>query len=357
MPWISRFSTTAANRCRRCARLWKIPTPLAPRYWAFLATAWVVRVVNHIADNPLGQRESAGKLGQSRHPHQRLRRSCEAMSLPSVRAASRCTKAAAASGRGQLAPVTAATRAGRRCRTCTCTSQSGPIPGSPTLPFRLLHYVTHDAGNAPRFHLLGVPEQGTRLTPLSADAEIAECFAGMSSTRVRYRIEKPSQAPSWETIETTSGAWGQICYRSLQQNAALHASTTDNIHLVQAMEGRIDGILGYLWLGLSLVPFSRDRRICWTDEFDPRPFRSHLTGWAADLIEPFTGVSFLGLRRQFARSGSEKAVVVTTELSAAQGRLPQRGSKRTSLLGQVSSKCTSPLPAASRACCRNGATR
>ena len=191
--------------------------------------------------------------------------------------------------------------------------QAGPNPVAATIPFRIRQYVSIDPKTGCRFHYLGIPEQGARIAPLTFDSDIAACFEACLSTRVRYRIESLGRATTWETIEIVRTAEGQRCYRSVERSAVLWATTTEGIHVTGELEGSSASLLSSLWLGLSIVPYSHDRRIHWQDEFDPRPFRSAPLGWLDDLTAPFFGIRFLRLNRHFEDATDAGSIVVTTE--------------------------------------------
>jgi urea transporter len=201
--------------------------------------------------------------------------------------------------------------------------QAGAWPGAATLPFRVRQFISIDPGAKRSFHLLGVPLENMRIAPLIDDREVAACFEAGLGTRIRFRIESAGRPIGWETIETSSPAWGQVSFRSLERGTTLRASMLDSVFIADELEGRA-GMLSMLRIGLSAAPFSRDRGIHWRDFFDPRPLRGSLSGWAADLLEPFIGVGFVGLQFHFADSSNPDELIVVTELGAGNSRLPRQ---------------------------------
>jgi hypothetical protein len=199
--------------------------------------------------------------------------------------------------------------------------QSSVWPGAATIPFQIRHFVAIDPGAKRTFHLLGVPAEGTRIAPLTYDGDIAACFEAGLGSRVRFRIESDGKPIGGETIETTSAGWGQLLFRSLERGTTLRATMLDGVFIALDLEGRAGSILSMFRLGLSLVPFSRDRGIQWYDSFDPRPMRGVLAGWAADLIEPFVGIAHVRLLQRFADTRVPDEVAVTTEIVSDSNRL------------------------------------
>jgi urea transporter/murein DD-endopeptidase MepM/ murein hydrolase activator NlpD len=203
--------------------------------------------------------------------------------------------------------------------------QSGVLPISATVPFRVRHYVARENGSKPIFHVLGVPSEGMRIAPLEVDHQLAACFHATHSTRVLYRLERDGKAIGRETIETRLISWGQFVHRSIERGSTLRASTSEGIHIVTGWDGNADSILGYFWLGLGVVPFSLDRAIRWNDRFDPRPFRSSAFGWTADFLDLFGGVRFVELSRRFDRASENGCVTISTDISVrGSSRIPAR---------------------------------
>jgi urea transporter/murein DD-endopeptidase MepM/ murein hydrolase activator NlpD len=192
--------------------------------------------------------------------------------------------------------------------------QATRYPGSATIPFCLCHYVTHRADSNPIFSLTGIPTIGDRIAPLDYDPEITGCFMAGISTRVRYRIESRGKILGWETIETTSTGWGYLQYRSVERGTILKATILEGVHIVQDLAGSPKSILGLFGMGLSMLPFSKDRSICWEDSADSRPFRTSLRGWIDDIFTPYKGAVFLNLLGCFKPTASSGEIVVATEI-------------------------------------------
>ncbi len=193
-------------------------------------------------------------------------------------------------------------------------------PGAATIPFRIRHYIEIGLGAKRIFHVLGVPAERTTIAPLVEDRDIAACFEASLGTRVRYRTESDGKPVGSETIETSLTGCGQVLFRSLESRTTLRASMIDGVFIAHELDGFRGSILSMLRLGLSLVPFSRDRGVQWTDSFDPRPLRRTLAGWAADLIEPFFGIGFVELHQRFTDTHVLDEIAVTTEIGSDSNR-------------------------------------
>jgi urea transporter len=188
--------------------------------------------------------------------------------------------------------------------------QYDPAVGAATMPFCLRNYVTKEAAGR-RFRLSGIPEQGARLEPLPFDADLAACFDAAPVTRNRYRIERDGAATAYETIELRISPWGERTYRSLEFGTTLYGSTAGGLFTALSFDGSPRSLLASMWLGLSVAPFGRDADMIWEDYVDPRPFLSIGTGTFADLTEPFRGIGFVRLERRMISDAVGMPTIVT----------------------------------------------
>ncbi len=278
----------------------------------------IVRVVNHVADNPLGVEnriENWGNLVVIQTEFGSFVLLCHFQQQGVVVFENQRVT------RGQLLGY------------CGNSGRS-PLPhlhlhmqatrqiGSATIPFGLCHYLTKQPEQPPRFQLTGIPTESQRIAPLDYDPEITACFTAGIGTRVRYRLESQGQNLGWETIETASSGWGYLRYRSLETGTALKATILEGVHIVQDREGTAKSMLGFLGVGLGSVPFSRDRKIHWEDRTDDRPFRSRMLGSIRDVIEPFTGMKLLTLQGSF-RPSAQGEIVVALEIENPSANIPR----------------------------------
>ena len=201
--------------------------------------------------------------------------------------------------------------------------QLDPAIGAATIPFCLRNYVAIDDG-ARRYRLSGIPEQGVRIEPLAFDADLAACFDGAPVTRLRYRVDRDGTAAKHETIELTTGPWGDRTYRSLEHGTTLHGSTVGGLFTALSFDGSPRSLLAAMWLGLSVVPFGRDPEMVWEDAVDPRPFLATGRGWLADLTEPFTRIGYITLRRRLQLDEGTGMPTIVTDIEAPVGRMPRR---------------------------------
>jgi urea transporter len=200
--------------------------------------------------------------------------------------------------------------------------QLDPAVGAATVPFCLRNYVTIADGER-RFRLAGIPAQGDRLEPLPYDADLAACFDAAPVTRFRYQIERDGVPPRHETIELRTGPWGERTYRSLDHGATLYGSTTGGLFTALSFDGSPRSLLASMWLGLSVVPFGREADLVWEDEVDPRPFLPTPEGWARDLTEPFRGIRFVRLRRRM-RAEAVGMPTIVTEIASPHRAMPRK---------------------------------
>ena len=201
--------------------------------------------------------------------------------------------------------------------------QLDPAIGAATIPFCIRNYVTIENG-VRRYRLSGVPEQGARIEPIAFDADLAACFAAAPVTRVRYRIDAEGAATRHETIEVRTGPWGDCTYRSLEHGTTLHGSTVGGLFTALSFDGSPRSLLAAMWLGMSVVPFGRDGEMIWEDAVDPRPFLATGRGWFADLTEPFTRIGYVRLRRRMLAEDRARLPTIVTDIAAPVGRMPRK---------------------------------
>lgn len=278
----------------------------------------VVKVVNHVVDNPLGTenlRENWGNyvvLATDGREHVALchfKQNGVVVATHQRVSRGQLLGHCGNSGRSPLPHLHMQMQASNRL-------------GAATIPFRIRNYITAAPNAVHSFQLRGVPNEGARIRPLMDDKEIAACFDACLRTRIRFRVESDGKPVGSETIETRLTELGDVLFRSLERATTLRATMSDGAFIAQDLEGHGGGFLSMLRIGLSLVPFSRDRDIHWHDSFDPRPLRTAWAGWTADICEPFFGIRFIPLHQHFANAHVPDEIAMTTEIGGASTRIP-----------------------------------
>jgi urea transporter/murein DD-endopeptidase MepM/ murein hydrolase activator NlpD len=199
--------------------------------------------------------------------------------------------------------------------------QSAWFPGSTTIPFRIRNFISHKTSGE-SILTTGIPMEGNLISPLQIDPDLIACFSGQIGTSVRYRIEKPGNTITWETIETVSLGWGEIGYRSIEYGASLSATISDETYISHNLEKSSSSLLRVFSLGLGFVPFSKNRNIIWEDYSPQRPWDSHINAMISDLLQPFVGLSFLHLQSRFLPSGKSDEIIIQTKMINPAGRFP-----------------------------------
>jgi urea transporter len=279
----------------------------------------VMRVVDHVADNRLGERnlhENWGNLvllvtdlgGYVLLCH--LKRESAVVAAGQRVTAGQHLGVCGNSGRSPLPHL-------------HLQMQLDPAVGAATIPFCLRNYVSIEDGKR-RYRLSGIPEQGARIEPIAVDVDVAASFESAPVTRLRYRIESDRATVAHETIELTAGPWGDRAYRSLEHGSTLHGSTVGGLFTALAFDGSPRSLLAAMWLGMSVVPFRRDSEMVWEDAVDPRPFLATGRGWLADLTEPFGRIAYVRLRRRMRVDDGAGMPSLVTDVESPVGRMPRR---------------------------------
>jgi len=166
--------------------------------------------------------------------------------------------------------------------------QASPQIGSPTLPFKIYHYLEICDGYK-QYHTCGVPKEGSLIRDLPIDADIAYCFDSFVTRPPRYQVT--SGGDSYEEIISSSiNSTGLQELHSEHYKASLTVRLTERGFFAVNFSGDRRSILLLLYLGLGRMPFTSESDVYWTDQMDPHAL---LNGWGGlwqDLVGPFAGM-------------------------------------------------------------------
>lgn len=194
--------------------------------------------------------------------------------------------------------------------------QATPQIGSPTLPFKLYHYVEL-LEDRKRYHTSGVPREGDRIRDLPIDADIAAGFDTFVTGPTRYRVVAENETYE-ETITATINEVGLHELQTESRKARLTVRLTERGFFAVDFRGDETSILLAVYLGLGRLPFTNEENVFWTDELDPHALLNPGGRLWQDLVGPFAGMPTIhAATSTIPASPSSSLIGVHTELSPA----------------------------------------
>ncbi len=192
--------------------------------------------------------------------------------------------------------------------------QSSPQVGSPTLPFRLYHYVEL-LEDRKHYHTCGVPLEGDRIRDLPIDGDVAAAFDTFVTHPPRFRVTT-EDATYEETISASISDAGLHELQTKTRKATLTARLTERGFFAVDFRGDRSSILLSLYLGLGRMPFTSEHGVFWSDELDPHALLNTWGRLWQDLLGPFAGMPTVHTRSKTAPA-SNAIAQVETELTPA----------------------------------------
>jgi urea transporter len=200
--------------------------------------------------------------------------------------------------------------------------QASPQIGSPTLPFKLYHYVEL-LEDRKHYHTCGVPREGTSIRDLPIDADIVAAFDAFVTRPPRFRVTADGNVYE-ETITSTINEAGLHELHSETRKARLTVRLTERGFFAADFRGDRESILLLLYLGLGRMPFTSEESVFWSDELDPHALLNPWGRLWQDLVGPFTGMPTIHAKATTV-PGRNAIVAVQTELTPAfHGAAPER---------------------------------
>ncbi|MFN3198895.1 MAG: urea transporter [Bradymonadia bacterium] len=198
--------------------------------------------------------------------------------------------------------------------------QSRPEVGAPTLYGELLHYVVEAEDGAPRYETYGVPEEGCVLSALQVSAEVREALTLAPDLTFHWAISGPGLSPREERWRSIIDPLGARRLEQVEGEAVLATAGffADEQYLTFLdYDGDGDALLGWLSLGCPRVPYTAQRDLTWSDRPEASPWMGLPGRLAHELMMPFADVG--GVHTSSRSSTRMGEVVVTTTLQWPRG--------------------------------------
>jgi murein DD-endopeptidase MepM/ murein hydrolase activator NlpD len=157
--------------------------------------------------------------------------------------------------------------------------QSGPLPGAPTLPFKLANYVqgSTSAMTEPVWIRAGVPESSSFIRAALNVPASFRIAAGLAPGAGLWRITTTDTIPArfsgfphTEYLSTTLDSAGNHCVADSQGGQLVMRADADGLR-VYSIGGRPSPVL-LLWsMALPVLPYCAVPGLSWSDRIDPPP--------------------------------------------------------------------------------------
>jgi urea transporter len=266
----------------------------------------VIAVVNHIEDNPIGQvntEDNWGNLiivwhyGRVYTAYCHLRRGTAAVSGGELVRQGQLIGKVGNSGRSTVPHL-------------HFHVQRNPDIGAAAVEAELLHFLT-PAGSVDCYHTHGVPGQGDRIKPLSADDRVFRAAGFPLGRKWTYELSCGGKAwrEEWETEIDFSGNRFLVCK---DNRSRIRYTVNRYVLLLLDYEGPPDTGLYWLFLGVPRLPMT-SVRVEWRDELDGGLMLPRMRRLLSDLFEPFHPLARVQTVSRLDRSGSN--LVIQTELA------------------------------------------
>jgi len=289
---------TGDGRVPRDFHCWRLPV-CAP------ADGTVIRVVNHVPDNPIGERNPAdpyGNLVLVQHGYALYSLCCH-LSSGSVDAAE-----------GQFV------RRGARLGLCGNSGrsfvphlhfqiQSAPRLGAPTREVEF-YDVVRGGEDAAALHRYLLPAKGDVVRNLEGREEVADAFDLRIGSVRRYRVTGPGGRAHDEDVTVRIDLYNNL-YLESDGDDRLYFENQNRQFLAYDYQGRRGRALFLLYAAAPRVPFEVPGAVSWDDVLSLRHFRPRWTGWLSDLADPF--VESHGLPVTCRSQAADRGLVVAGE--------------------------------------------
>lgn len=270
----------------------------------------VVRVVNHVEDNPIGQvntRENWGNLvilwhyGSVYTALCHLQTGSSAVKEGETVAAQQVIGKVGSSGRSPAPHL-------------HFQVQYSPEVGAPTADAELLHYLEKTA-EAIAYHTHGRPATGTRLKPMEPDRGRFEALSFPLGGSWRYRVARDGRMAE-ETIETEIDFAGSRYLVSREHDARVRIFVNRHVFMSLDSHGPRDGLLPWIFLALPRAALTQDD-VAWRDELPGEFLLPAIPRVIYDLVEPFVPLARLRTSSRFAAAPDGAGFAIETVLSAS----------------------------------------
>lgn len=280
----------------------------------------VVRVVQHVDDNPIGQVNAAQNWGNQVilwHYGSVYTTLCH------LRKDSVCVTAGETVQQGQIIA-----RVGNSGRSplphLHFQTQASPEIGAATIPSELMHYISDDNGAAV-YHTHGVPAAGSRLRALEPDGDVHSVASFPLGSFWRFAIHQNGERREerWETDIDFTGNRFLVCRET---GARLRFFVNRKVLILMDYQGPRNGGLYWFYMALPRLPMTWEP-VSWHDEMPGELLLSPLACTLFNFAEPFAPLAKLSARSKIVKSDQYLSVATRLQLTGllARGKGDLRG--------------------------------
>ncbi|MCB1154616.1 M23 family metallopeptidase, partial [bacterium] len=191
--------------------------------------------------------------------------------------------------------------------------QASPEIGAPTLKGEFLHYVVEN-GHGKQYVTHGVPDLGQEVVPLATDENVRRAVTLAPGREWTWAVSRGAERfeETWESRIDPLGARKIVEKRKRGQAASLSFYADDAYMTALEYEGASRRLLGLLYLGLPRVPFAKDHDLTWSDNLSAAAFLNPAANLLRDLFLPVR--ELVRMRSHSSMRWAEHGLVVTTHL-------------------------------------------
>ncbi len=278
--------------------------------------ARVVRIVDHLDDNPVGEVDTANSWGNLMilwHSDSVFSALCH------LKKGSIQVKDGEIVSTGQLVG-----RVGNSGRSPVphlhFQLQSSATIGAPTLRGEFLHYLTQ-VRDAVCYVTHGSPEQDTVVTAMTAEETVRRALTLAPGRRWAWSIDREGlrTRETWRSDIDALGARSLVVDGKRRDTAKLSFFTDSHYTTMLDYRGSPKRLLGLMYLGLPRIPFLDDERIEWSDDLTPEAFLNPVANLAREVLLPFFEAVTVRTRSRLSRVDGRVIVSTVLEVDSTLG--------------------------------------
>lgn len=275
--------------------------------------ARVVRVVDHLDDNPVGEIDTANSWGNLVilwHSEGVFSALCH------LKKGSIQVKEGEMVSTGRLVG-----RVGNSGRSPVphlhFQLQSSATIGSPTLYAEFLHYLTKDR-DAVRYVTHGSPGQDEVVTAMTVEETVRRALTLAPGRRWTWSVDREGRRSreTWRSEIDALGSRSLVVEEARRNPARLSFFTDSHYTTMLDYRGSSKRLLGLLYLGLPRVPYLDDGRIAWSDDLAPDAFLNPVANLAREILLPFVEAVTVRTRSRIRRLDGRVIVITKLEVGS-----------------------------------------
>lgn len=187
--------------------------------------------------------------------------------------------------------------------------QSGPLLGSPTVPFALKHYVEISGDSRPSYRTAGVPSKGCVVRPAAPSPSLYNSLSGWLPGNYRYKSTHRAHDLRLDFDEA-----GRYRMSSPTSRESITFFLSEGVMYSSTFGGISDELLPLLGIALARIPCIDEPEVEWDDFVPAVSFMGGWRKWVHDLLDPFTSPAVL--RYKYAVRAERGDHLVLAELAA-----------------------------------------